>query len=83
MRTIAVGVLLVGVAGCAGTSDDLATLRPNMEKLACNATNGAYRSRIVDVALYAASGQTPALVYVVELDDRRYQRSARKHGCPN
>src|SRR6266545_4026933 len=71
MRNIVVGILVTSVVGCSGTSDKLASLRPNVGKVACNATNGVYVGRIVDVTVYSASGQPPAPVYVVERDGRR------------
>jgi hypothetical protein len=41
-------------------------MRLNIGKVACNATNGVYVGRIVDVAMYSAVGQAASPVYVVE-----------------
>jgi hypothetical protein len=46
-------------------------LRQNIGKAACNATNGVYRGRIVDVAYYSPPGQGASWVYVVEREGRR------------
>jgi hypothetical protein len=46
-------------------------LSQNIGKSACNANNGTYRGRIVDVVQFAGSGQSLTWVYVVERDGRR------------
>jgi hypothetical protein len=57
--------------GCSGSSDGLAALRVNVGKVACNATNGVYVGRVVDVTMYSAVEQAATPVYVVERDGRR------------
>lgn len=68
-------LMLAGVAGlvvgCSGGSDEVAVLRGNIGKIACNATNGVYVGRIVDVTSYNTAGQATTLIYVVERDGRR------------
>ncbi len=71
MKNVGAILLVVATAGCAGSSGDLAALRPSIGQVACNATNGMYRGAIVDVAMYSAAGQAPTPVYVVERDGRR------------
>lgn len=71
-KRMGVAVLLCLLpAGCTDPDEDLAALRVNVGKNACNAINGAYRGRIVDVAHYTAAGQSSSAVYVVEREGRR------------
>ena len=46
-------------------------LRSNIGKPACNATNGAYRGRVVDVVRYQPTGQVAQWVFIVEREGRR------------
>lgn len=71
-KTISAALLLCLLpVACTDPDQDLAALRANVGKNACNAANGAYRGRIVDVTHYSAAGQSPSAVYVVERQGRR------------
>jgi hypothetical protein len=77
MKGIFYAVLACGIVGCSGRSDESAALRGNIGKVACNATNGVYVGRIVDVTRYSAAGQRATLVYVVERE-----REGRRLNAP-
>lgn len=71
MRILTAVVCSLLSASDFAAADEQTQLRANIGKVACNATNGAYRGRIVDVGGYSAAGQASSLVYIVEREGRR------------
>jgi hypothetical protein len=74
VRRVIPAVVVAALSTLHGQAKPPAHLSANIGKNACNATNGVYVGRVVDVVNYSPQGQAASWVYVVDREGRRMNR---------